>query len=235
MNAYHSFKIMEKLCGLTLTEGGSYVAGSYGITPLAVDPSGDLRTLEVDANGRLLTTIDASTVTLEVNLDLVNDEVMTGVTNDGGTTRTLAVGGKTGAIATALGVANSLPTGQFLATEPTLTDTQLHNLLVDENGNLKVNGGVLQGLVTDHSINTLGSASTLLVPANNDRQYLEIQNTDTTNTIWINFGSSASAGYGSFRLSPSSSISYDGSGFVPTQAVYGYATGANTQVTIKEG
>lgn len=74
----------------------------------------------------------------EVNLDLPDDEVMVGVTPDGGVTRQLMTGGLESVMTFPNGMANPLPYAQYLAADRALNDTELAPILVDATGHLRV-------------------------------------------------------------------------------------------------
>jgi hypothetical protein len=80
----------------------------------------------------------------------------------------------------------------------------------------------------------VGVASSQLVAANANRQYLLIQNQHATGTLWITFGAGpAVAGAGSLKIGPGGYIEFAGT--QSAQAVQVIGDVANAAVTVCEG
>jgi hypothetical protein len=76
-----------------------------------------------------------------------------------------------------------------------------------------------QGALADHS-GTIAVANTSeeAVAADANRTYILIQNIDDKRDLWVNFGAAATAGDGSFVLSPGGALTFEGN-FCPTGTV----------------
>jgi hypothetical protein len=88
---------------------------------------------------------------------------------------------------------------------------------------------------TNYSINNLGTNSTLLIPANPGRRWVCIQNISSVN-VWINFGSAATAGYGSYLLLPNGvGLFQQECNSYLTSAIYAIAaSGGSNSITAKD-
>jgi len=95
-------------------------------------------------------------------------------------------------------------------------------------GNSFVRGS---GANRGHRITTSG-VSQQVAAANANRRYLKVQNIDDTN-MWVNYGSVASSGSGSFIIYPAGSDVYE-AGFIETGSVNVFGLVAGKQYTIKE-
>jgi hypothetical protein len=111
--------------------------------------------------------------------------------------------------------------------------TRAINRLQSSQAAPKVSGFV--GALTDGSGSTSGtpSTSTQIFAANPARHYLMIQNLDATNTIWINFGSAATAGSGSIALTAGASLFQETNG-VSNQTVNVLSAAASVNFTAKQ-
>lgn len=130
--------INTKLSCVIKKDNGDFTPGDSGIVILGVDSDNNYQPLAFDSNNNLRVTLDAQTITVEVNLDLENDEVMIGLTPDNGVTRNLARGSLSGVLTTSDGFLNNLGYAQYLSTPPVLNDTEFHNLTLTQDGRLRV-------------------------------------------------------------------------------------------------
>jgi hypothetical protein len=106
--------------------------------------------------------------------------------------------------------------------------------VVDDIGRFIVTLAPYAGAFTDQSATlTTGGVAETVVLANADRRYLLIQNVDTTENLWVNFGASAVDAETSILLTPYGSLVFDGS-FITTQYVSVYAETTGHPFTIKE-
>lgn len=79
---------------------------------------------------------------------------------------------------------------------------------------------------------TVGLTSAALLAANANRQYLLVQNNDTANNIFVQFGSAATVAAG-VRIIPGGYLLIDNC--VPTQAINAIATVSNPNIIVVEG
>lgn len=98
-------------------------------------------------------------------------------------------------------------------------------------------GAVGSGGLTDGSADlTLGGTAEEVFPQNYGRQYLFVQNVDTAEALWVNFGTAAVADQPSIKLLPGAAIEFSlaGTGVVPTAAVSVIAATTGHPYTAKE-
>lgn len=84
----------------------------------------------------------------------------------------------------------------------------------------------------DNQPKTVGTASAVLLAANSARQYLLVQNNDTSSTLYLAFGKPAAVA-GGVRVIPGGA--FELIGVCTTQDVYAIASVANPNVTTVEG
>lgn len=86
----------------------------------------------------------------------------------------------------------------------------------------------------DYSDVSIGTSSTLLIPANPGRRWVTIQNISEVN-IWINFGAAATAGAGSYLLLPNGvGIFQQECNSYLSCAIFAIAASGTNQVTAKD-
>lgn len=106
--------------------------------------------------------------------------------------------------------------------------------VVDSAGKFLVAPTPAVGAFTDRSGTiATGGAAQQIAAANTSRKYLLIQNVDTTEDLWVNFGVAAVANQPSIRLSPYGSLVLEGA-FVTTQYVSVIAATTSHPYTAKE-
>lgn len=117
--------------------------------------------------------------------------------------------------------------------DETGTDT-VRRVVIDASGRLLVVTIPTQTTFTDGSGNTSGtpSTSTQVFNSNANRKMFLFQNISDTD-MWLNFGSAATAGAGSFKVEPGSGFSLDGN-MVTTQAINVLCASATKAFTAKE-
>lgn len=140
--------------------------------------------------------------------------------------------GLNGVVASATGFPNILPMTQYNSTAPTLANSNWTNLQCDANGNLKVNAGVVS-LTLNPTAPALTTSSTQILAAKPTRNYLFLQNNDSTQTVWIGFGTAATTAAPSLRLTPGSSFQMQN--VITSQAVFALATAGTSALTVLEG
>lgn len=132
---------------------------------------------------------------------------------------------------------SSLDGGIFNTTLPTLTNGQQAALQLNTSGKLLTQSSIqpTNGTLTDNSGTTSAtpSTSTTIMASNASRKYLLIQNVSTTNTIWVNFTTSATTTQPSYELLPGGSLVQE-AGFVSTEAVTVICTAASSPYTAKQ-
>lgn len=105
--------------------------------------------------------------------------------------------------------------------------------MLDTIGILKVNPGIYRGTPTQ-SAKSVTTSNAQLLAANSNRSYLVIQNQDTANPIYLNFGGTAAANSGSLKI-PAGGNYVAENGFIPTSAINAIATGGTVAVNTIEG
>ena len=101
---------------------------------------------------------------------------------------------------------------------------------------------ITHAYLTDKSTSTLGNSSTQLLPANSSRNFLLIENTSTSNDVWVNLsgGTSSVSGSGCIYLPKQntttpvylSRILFDTA--VPATSITAIAAAGSTTVTVLE-
>lgn len=167
------------------------------------------------------------------------------VRSDGGVRLKLAVGTKAASGLTNdaawQGVATHTDGATFassdgLVVQAGVDGTTVRKMIVDSSGRplmlMVPNGGNL----TDPASNaiTAGGTDQTAYAANLVRKYLLIQNLDSTEPLWVNFGAPATEDAPSIRLDAGAGMVWEGS-FVPTQAVHVIAATTAHAFTAKEG
>ena len=81
---------------------------------------------------------------------------------------------------------------------------------------------------------TITSASAQLVAANSARQYLMLQNKDTSGFVWINHGAGAATQANGVRIPPGGFVEYDST--IPTGAIQAIGDiASNANIVVVEG
>lgn len=144
--------------------------------------------------------------------------------------------GKTAAITSLTGILNTIPYAQYNTTAPTPTNGQGVAFQCDASGNIQVNPGVLSGAPSQ--TNGGGSVATStgqVLAANATRKYLQIQNQDAANPIWILYGAgSATANGNCEKLAAGQTRIWDG-GYIPNTAIQAISTGGSVIINVIEG
>lgn len=93
----------------------------------------------------------------------------------------------------------------------------------------------ITGTPTDFSVTGLTTTSTQLVGINQGRNFLLIQNVSASGDLWINFGSTATAGANSVKLPAGGSLILgEAIGYCPSCAVNARSGSGTVDVTVKE-
>lgn len=105
--------------------------------------------------------------------------------------------------------------------------------MLDSASILKVNPGLYRGTPTQ-TAKSVTTSNAQLLAANVNRSYLVIQNQDSSNPIFLNFGGTAAANNGSLKI-PAGGNYVTENGYIPTSAINAIATGGTVAVNVIEG